>query len=408
MPDDHEGPPTRHGGTLAWRGPAPQMKFALGSGPVSVHERVSLALAKAPFDHEDPAFREAFVRTTEKLKAVYRTTQDTVIMQGEAVLGLEAAAANLVEPGDVCLNLASGVYGAGYSRYFHRYGGEVLEITAPYDRAVDPEEVRALLRRRGDVRVMAVVLSETPSGTVNPVPEIAALAREYEALLIVDVVSALGGSPVEFDEWGLDVAVAGPHKCLGGVPGSALVAVSERAWRKIRARRDPPRRTYLSLLDWKDGWIGEGVWPFTPFVTQVAGLDETLTALLEEGLDRAFARHDFCARMCRAGVAALGLEFWPAEEALMANCVTAVKVPPGVSADEVLELANRRYGVVLAGGLKDLRGRLLRIGHMGHIAQPMYVVVALAALERALHDVGYAVQLGAGVGAALAAMDDGA
>lgn len=381
------------------------MKFVLGAGPVSVHERVSLALARAPFDHEDPNFQELFVETTEKLKRVFCTRQDTVIMQGEAVLGLEAAAANLVEPGDKCLNLASGVYGAGYSRYLRQYGGRVLEVTAPYDQAVDPDEVRRVLRRERDVKILAVVHSETPSGTVNPVREIASLAHHYGVLTIVDVVSSLGGSPVEFDDWGLDIAVAGPHKCLGEVPGSALMAVSDRAWHKIRSREDPPRRRYLSLLDWKDGWIGEGLWPFTPFVTQVVGLHETLTARLEEGLDNAFDRHDFCARMCRAGVAALGLEFWPASEAVMSNCVTALKVPSDVSADEILALTNRRYGVVLAGGLKDLRGRLLRIGHMGHIAQPMYVVIALSALERALHDLGHTFPLGTGVGAALAAMD---
>jgi pyridoxamine--pyruvate transaminase len=391
---DHRQPPL----------PAPQVKFTLGSGPVGVHERVSLAMARAPLYHHDPDFQAVFREATEKLQRVFRTRQDAFIMQGEAVLGLEAAAANLVEPGDKCLNLASGVYGAGYKRYFERYGGRVAELAVPYDQAIDPAEVEKALKREGDVRLIAVVHSETPSGTVNPVREIAALARQYGALIIVDAVSSLGGMPVEVDAWGLDVTVAGPHKCLGGLPGSALVAVSESAWQKMLARKQPLRRSYLSLLDWKDGWLGEGRFPFTPFVTQIVGLNEALSMRLEEGLEHAFARHDLAARMCRAGVRALGLELWPARESIMANCVTALKVPQGLKEDEIRRTMNKRYGVVISGGLKALHGRLLRIGHMGHMAQPMYVVVALAALERTLHDLGYRVEFGAGVGAALAAM----
>jgi len=385
--------------------PAPQVKFTMGSGPVGIHERVALALARAPLYHQDPDFQEIFRETTEKLRRIFHTQHDAFIMQGEAVLGLEAAAANLVEPGDKCLNLVSGVYGAGYRRYFERYGGQVVELTVLYDDAIDPAEVEKVLRREGDVKLIAVVHSETPSGTVNPVREIAALAREHGALIIVDVVSSLGGAPVEMDEWGLDVAVAGPHKCLGGVPGSALVAVSERAWEKMLRRANPLRRGYLSLLDWKEGWLGEGRFPFTAFVANIVGLHEALAMRLEEGLENSIARHDLAARMCRAGARALGLELWPAREAIMANCVTAIKVPEGLSEEEIKLIMNKRYGVVISGGLKELHGKLLRLGHMGHMAQPMYVVVALAALERTLHDLGYPVQFGAGVGAALEAVN---
>jgi pyridoxamine--pyruvate transaminase len=390
----------------AWPLPAPQVKFTMGSGPVGIHERVSLALARAPLYHQDPDFQDLFRDTTEKLRRVFHTQHDAFIMQGEAVLGLEAAAANLVEPGDKCLNLVSGVYGAGYRRYFERYGGRVVEVSVPYDEALDPAAVEQVLKREGDVKLIALVHSETPSGTVNPVREIAALAQQYEALTIVDVVSSLGGQPVEMDEWGLDVAVAGPHKCLGGVPGSALVAVSDHAWAKMLKKPNPLRRGYLSLLDWKEGWLGEGRFPFTAFVTNIIGLHEALTMRLEEGLENSFARHDLAARMARAGARALGLELWPARDEIMANCVTAIKVPAGLNEDEIKLLMNKRYGVVISGGLKELHGKLLRLGHMGHMAQPMYVVVALGALERTLHDLGYPVKFGVGVGAALAALSE--
>src|SRR5512139_563011 len=133
--------------------PAPQMKITMGSGPVSVHERVSLALARAPLYHLDPDFEALFTETTDRLRQVYRTRNDVFIMQGEAVLGLEAAAANLVEPGDKCLNLVSGVYGAGYRRYFEAYGGRTVELTVPYNEAIDAGEVEKVLRREGNIKV---------------------------------------------------------------------------------------------------------------------------------------------------------------------------------------------------------------------------------------------------------------
>ena len=179
--------------------PAPQQKFTIGAGPVAVHERVSLALARAPLDHEDPEFQDLFRQTTDMLKRVFRTQQDTVIMQGEAVLGLEAAAPNLVEPGDKCLNQVSGVYGAGYGRHFAAYGAPLVEVAVPYIEAIDVDVVEEVLRREGDARVMAVVHCETPSGTMNPVRE---LARRHGALLVVEVVSSLGASLPEFDAWG--------------------------------------------------------------------------------------------------------------------------------------------------------------------------------------------------------------
>lgn len=380
------------------------VKYTLSAGPNSIHDRIRRAYAEQITYHYDPEFHALFDDTTDKLKQIYQTKGDVVIMQGEAVLGLEAASAGMVRPGDKCLNLVTGVFGAGYARYFRFYSGqEPLEIKMPYNMAIDPADVEQILKKEGDIRFVAMVHSETPSGTLNPVREICQLARQYGALTIVDAVSSVGGMDVPVDEWGVDVCVGGPHKCLGAAPGSALVAVSERAWEAMRAHPTPRRRSYLSLLDWKELWMEQRRFPFTVFVAQIRGVNEALTMALEEGLENRIARHARVARMCRAGVRALGLELWPASEDIMSTCVTAIRVPQGVNADQLISHMREQYGVSITGSLKELAGKVMRVGHMAHVAQPMYVVMVLAALERSLLDLGYPVRLGEGVGAALAA-----
>lgn len=381
------------------------IKYTMSVGPNTIHDRIRQAYGRQIVYHYDPEFHQLFDDTTTKLKQIYQTSGDVVIMQGEAVLGLEAASACTVRPGDKCLNLVTGVFGAGYARYFQFYSGqEPIQITKPYNEAIDVAEVEEVLHREGDIRAVAMVHSETPSGTMNPVKEICAVAREHGALTIVDAVSSIGGMQIPVDEWGIDLCIGGPHKCLGAAPGSALIAVSDRAWEAMRNHPQPRRRSYLSLLDWKEGWIAERRFPFTVFVAQIRGVNEALTMVLEEGLEQRIARHAHVAAICRAGVAGMGLEFWPVSQDIMSTCVTAIRTPSGVEANQLIEHMREKYGVAVTGSLKELAGKVIRIGHMAHMAQPMYVVMALAALERSLFDLGYDLKLGKGVGAALAAM----
>jgi len=378
-------------------------KYTMAAGPVGIHDRVRQAYARQLLYHYDPEFHALFDDTTQKLQQVFQTSGDALIMQGEAVLGLEAASACMVRPGDKCLNLVSGVFGAGYARYFKYFSGQdPVELKVPYNQSIDPSDVKKVLKREGNVRFIAMVHSETPSGTLNPVKEICSLAQEYDAISIVDAVSSLGGMDVPVDEWGVDVCVAGPHKCLGAAPGSALVAVSERAWEAMRHHPNPLRRSYLSLLDWKELWMEQRRFPFTIFVAQINGLNEALTMVLEEGLGARFERHSQMARMCRTGAKGMDLELWPASEEIMSTCVTAIAVPEGIDAHKLMDHMRERHGIVITGSLKELEGRLIRIGHMGHMAQQEYVEMALSALELSLHDLGYPVELGSGVGAARA------
>lgn len=382
----------------------PIMNFA--SGPVAVTARTLQDQARPVLYHYDPAFIEFFEHTTSLLKQVYRTGYDVIIMQGEAILGLEAAAASLISPGDKVLNLASGVFGKWYQLFIEKYGGVTVELSVPFNDAVRPEMVEEALEKDPEIKFLSVVHSETPSSTNNPVAEIGPIAKEHGVLTIVDTVSGLGGELLSPEAWGIDIAVAGPQKCLGGTPGLSLMAISPAAWNAMEAKKSPLRGSYLSILDWKDAWIDEHRFPYTPSVSDIYALESVLAQVLEEGIEAYVARHERIARACRAGIRALGLELWVAREDVAGSACTAVHIPAGLSDEQLRGHMRKRYGVMISGGYGELAGQLFRLGHMGKVAHPSYLAAQLAVLERSLADLGMAIEFGAGVGAAMAALAD--
>jgi pyridoxamine--pyruvate transaminase len=388
--------------------PTPWPRLTLAAGPVQVMEQTLRDMARPVLYHYDPAFIELFARTSGLLQQVFRTKYDVVIMQGEAILGLEAAAAGLISPGDKVLNLVSGVFGKWFEDFIDKYGGETIELAVPYNEAVDPEDVRRALQANPGVKFLSVVHSETPSGTHNPVREIGAVAHEYGVLTMVDSVSGLGGELLSPEEWGMDIAIAGPQKCLGGTPGLSLMTISPAAWDALEARQpEPLRGSFLSILDWKSAWLEGHRFPYTPSVSEIYSLESVLEQALAVGMECFVDRHQKIARACRAGVKALGLELWPAREAIAAACCTAVRLPDGISDDDLLPTMRQRYGVTISPGYGGLKGQLFRLGHMGPAqVHPTVLAAQLAVLERSLTDLGHPVQLGAGVGAAMAALTD--
>jgi pyridoxamine--pyruvate transaminase len=378
----------------------------LAAGPVEVTNRTLRELARPVLFHYDPAFIELVERTCGLLQQVFRTQYDVVIMQGETVLGLEAAAAGLFSPGDKVLNLVSGSFGKKYENYIKKYGGEVIEVAVPYNDAVDPDDVRRALEQNPDVKFLSVVHSETPSTTLNPVEHIGPIAKEFGVITIVDTASGLGGEPLIPEEWGIDIAVAGPQKCLGGIPGLALMSVSPDAWRALEQRDPPLRGSYLSILDWKDKWIDNHAFPFTPLVSDFYALESTLSQVVEEGVDRFSKRHRMVARACREGVKAMGLELWVAREEIATSAVTGVKIPEDITDAELRGRMRETYGVYISGGFAETAGKLVRLGHMAKAAHPTYLAAQLAVLERTLADLGWPVNFGAGTGAAMAALSD--
>jgi pyridoxamine---pyruvate transaminase len=378
--------------------------FTLSAGPVTATPRVLAALGSPIVYHYDPAFIERFRATERKLADVFLTKNDVLLMQGEAVLGLEAAARGLVQPGTKVLNLVQGVFGKGMGYWLKDFGAELHELEVPYNDAVDPADVERYLDEQPGIELVTVVHSETPSGTVCDVSAIGPIARSRGALTLIDCVSSLGGIELRTDEWQLDVCVAGAQKCLGGPPGMSLMTVSDAAWERIRANPAAPRASFLSMLDWKEQWIDGDRFPFTPSVTELYGVEASVDELLEEGLETSIARHERSAAACRAGVRAMGLELWPRSDEVAAACVTAIAVPEGLTDVQVRAHCRERYGVMISGG--QGAGNLVRIGHMGTSARGLHPVVGLAALGRTLADLGVQVEIGAGVEAALAEVSE--
>jgi pyridoxamine---pyruvate transaminase len=374
--------------------------FTLSAGPVTASPRVLAALGSPIVYHYDPVFLERFRSTERKLAQIFLTTNDILLMQGEAVLGLEATARGLVQPGTKVLNLVQGVFGKGMGFWLKDFGAELHELEVPYNDAVDPAEVERYLDDHPGIELVTVVHSETPSGTVCDISAIGPIAHSHGALTLIDCVSSLGGIPLKTDEWQLDVCVAGAQKCLGGPPGMSLMTVSNAAWERIRANPTAPRASYLSMLDWKEQWIDGEKFPFTPSVSDLYGVEASVDELLEEGLDASIERHELSAAACRAGARAMGLELWPRSDEIAAACVTAIAVPNGLTDLQVRAHCRERYGVMISSG--QGAGNLVRIGHMGASARSLHPVVGLAALGQTLLDLGAQVEIGTGVEAALA------
>jgi pyridoxamine--pyruvate transaminase len=379
--------------------------FTLTTGPVDAYPEVLRALSRPVLYDYDPAFLAFYEKVVEKVRSAFRTAHMPVILQGEPVLALEAGAASLIAREDVVLNLASGVYGAGFAYWAKRYCAEVLEVRVPFDQVIDPAQVAAMFKSRPDIRVVAVCHHDTPSGTINPVAEIGRIVAAHGAYLLVDAVSSFAGMDVGPDSCQADLFVTGPNKCMGCPPGLSLVGVTPRAWEKMKSNPNAPRDSMLSILDWEHAWRRDRPFPFTPSVSEINGLDAALDRYLAEGPEQVWARHAVTAEACRAGVLAMGLRLWPADVRTASPTATAVRIPAGIEDAALRAAARSRYGVVFSSGRGETQGKLVRIGHMGPTARPLYAVVALTALGGALTALGYPADAAAGVAAALAVID---
>jgi pyridoxamine---pyruvate transaminase len=381
--------------------------FTLTTGPVDAYPQVLRGLSKPVLYDYDPAFLACYERVVEKLRTAFRTAHTPVILHGEPVLALEAAAASLISRQDVVLNLVSGVYGAGFGYWAKRYCGELLEIRVPYDEVIDPPQVKAMLEARPDIRIVAVCHHDTPSGTINPLPEIGRIVAAHGAYLLVDAVSSFGGMDIHPDSCRADIFVTGPNKCLGCPPGLSLLGVTPRAWQKMKDNAQAPRDSFLSILDWEQASRRDKPFPFTPSVAEINGLEAALDHYLGEGPERVWARHELTAAACRAGIVAMGLKLWPADPRTASPTATAVRIPQGID-DTALRAAIRaRYDVMFSSGRGETLGKLVRIGHMGPTARPMYSLIAVSALGGGIRALGRPLDLAAGVAAALEVIDRG-
>ena len=381
--------------------PVKEPVITLSAGPVGVYPRVLRAMS-IPVQYDfDPYFQQFYEEVGKKVSRALRIDDPPLILQCEPAPGIEASAASLISKRDVVLNLVSGVYGKGFGYWSDRYNKELIEIEVPYNAAIDPQQVEDAFRQRPDISIVSAVHHDTPSGTINPLREIGEIVRRNDGLLIVDAVSSWGGMDIHPGDCHADIFITGPSKCLGGAPGLTIIAVSDRAWAHIEANPDAPFASILSLKDWRYACDRNQAFPFTPSVAEINGLDAAIVNYLEEGPENVWARHSLTAKACRAGIRAMGCELWAESESIASDTTTAVSVPAGVE-DEQLRMAVRRiFGVVFSSGRGETNGKLIRIGHMGQVAQPIYSLVAITALGGALNHLGVKVDTNSGIDAAM-------
>jgi aspartate aminotransferase-like enzyme len=334
----------------------------LTPGPTSVPPEVLRALAEPVLHHRSPDFAEVFSLAQERLREVFRTENEILVLTASGTGAFESAIVNLLSPGARVLGVSQGEFGERWQAMARAFGCDVVPLAYAWGEAPRPDDLRDALAESGATTVF-LVHSETSTGVVCDLEPLLALCREAGALSVVDAVSSLGAVPLETDAWGADAVVTGSQKALMTPPGLAFVAVSERAWERAESATLP--RFYW---DWarQRRAQAKGSTPSTPATSLVVALVEALGIVLGDGLETAFARHRALGRACRAGIKAIGLELYSPDDD-SAAVLTGALTPKGIDA-VALRLALRdRHGITIAGGHGDLVSRLFRIGHIGHV-----------------------------------------
>ena len=357
-------------------------RLLLGPGPSNPYPEVMEAFQRPVLGHLDPDFLEVLDEIGDRLRAAFRTENAlTVPMSGTGSAGMETCFVNLVEPGDTVIVGVNGVFGERMCEVARRCGAEVVRVDAAWGRAIDPQQLLDARRDHPHARVLAVVHAETSTGVQNDVAPLAAL-RDTDTLLLVDMVTSLGGIPVEVDAWGIDAVYSGTQKCLGVPPGLSPVSFSDRAVARVRSRANPPQSWYLDL-----GLIADYVgsarrYHHTAPISMLYALHAGLGVLLDEGLEASWARHAQVGAQLQAAVPEMGFRLFAEERRLPQ--LTSVWLPDGVDDAKVRGELLRRFDIEVGGGLGDLAGKGWRIGLMGHGAREQSVAALLGALQALL------------------------
>lgn len=335
-------------------------------GPTPLPPRVRQALSEEMINHRGPEFRELHGAVTAGLQRALQTANDVLLLTASGTGGLEAAIVNLMSPGDRVLAVTVGAFGDRFADIARAFGGEVTTVPAPWGRAADPLALEQVLARTPDARLVLVTHNETSTGVANDLATLAEVVRAHRRgdypLLVVDAISSAGAIPLLTDAWGCDVVITASHKAWMAPPGVCMLSVSERAW--AVAERAACPRFYFDLRRARRS-AAHGETPWTPAVNVLQGLRAALAMMHAEGMEAVFARHRRVGHRMREGARALGFELL-ADPAHASNTVTALRVPEGMEG-EALAAALRAQGVVVAGGMGPLKGRVLRVGHMGYV-----------------------------------------
>jgi aspartate aminotransferase-like enzyme len=367
-------------------------KRLMTPGPTPAPEEALLELAKPVFFHRSPEFRALLKEVITDLQYVFQTANPVCVLTSSGTGGMEAAVTNALAPGEKAILLTAGRWGERWRALGKTFGINVVAVEAPNGSAVKPEQLQAALAEHRDAAAVLTNLSETSTGVKHDIQAFGKLVAATPALFIVDTISGLAVMECRTDDWKVDINVTGSQKALMLPPGLAYVSVSDKAWAKIE--KTPNRSYYFDLKKYRNKGA-EGDTPYTPANTLILAQKVSLKKLRAEGMEQVWTRHARVAKACRAAVSAMGLELFANPPA---DGLTVIRVPSGIDGTAALGKLEKTYGLKLANGQDELKGKIWRLAHMGYIDQ-FEVLAALAGLELVLHEMGFKVQLGAGVAA---------
>jgi aspartate aminotransferase-like enzyme len=362
-------------------------------GPAPVPEDVLLEMARPVIHHRSAEAKQVVTDVVRDLKEVFQTRNDVLILTSSGTGAMEAAAVNTVPPGGKALVLSAGVFSARWANICKAYGIDAVSLDTEWGRPVDPAQVADALEQHPDTVCVMGTLSETSTGTGHPVEAIGKVVAETPAVFAVDGISGVGAMECRTDAWNIDLLCVGSQKALMLPPGLAFVAVSPKAWSRIDSFES--HSFYFDLKAARKK-IQEFDTPYTPAHTLILALRTALRRIREEGIENVWQRHRTLSQACQAGLQALGLELFSSRPA---EGLTAFKVPRGIKDSDIRNKLSDRFGITTAGGQDKLKGKIIRVGHMGYTDE-LDVIGGLAALEMVLDDLGLDIEPGCAVTAA--------
>lgn len=359
-------------------------KLIMTPGPTYVRKNVREAMSRPITNPDlDLEFYEDYKGVCDKIQRLLNTKNTTLILDGEGILGLEAACASLIEENDKVLCIDNGIYGYGFGDFAKLYGGKVDYLTFDRREGLNLEKVREYLIDNNDYKVATLVQCETPSGITNDIGEICKLLKEYNILTIVDAVSGIGGEEINVDEWKIDIVLGGSQKCLSGSPGLSFLSLSEDAKEAMKNRETPIKAFYANLSIWEN-WYENKWFPYTQPISDIYGLDKALDNYFEG--KNSIARHRKYGTACRKAIEACGLELFARNS--QSNTVTTVMVPEGIEYSDIFNKMLKEQNILIAGGFDFLAGKVFRIGHMGENCYEDRIFITLKALDTVLRELG--------------------
>lgn len=368
--------------------------YLLTPGPTPIPPQVYQALSKPIIHHRTPAFQAILKEAIEGLKFVFQTKNDVFIFASSGTGAMEAAVVNLLSAGDTVVTIQGGKFGERWTEICKSYGINLEIIDVEWGKAIQPKEIEAKLKANPKIKAVFTTLCETSTGVTNDIEAIGKIVKDTDAVLVVDAISGLAAIDLQTDNWSVDVVVAGSQKGLMIPPGLSFCSISPKAWKLVDNSRCP--KYYFDFKAAKEA-LEKVDTPFTPAISLLVALNESLKLIKQEGLENIFKRHKRLAEATRQAMQALGLELFAPTAS--SDAVTAVKVPPAIDGEKLVKTMRDKFGVTIAGGQAELKGKVFRIAHMGYITQED-IIVAISTLELALAEAGHKFELGAGVKAA--------